>query len=76
MSNPVYLFTDIVPQALQKIGSPIVLVCSAVQGISPSNTENWTKLVRQISQQNWPGFRKNVNINKVNVLKGKFICTE
>lgn len=51
-SSPVYLFTDIVPRALEKIDSSIVLLCSSIQGISPSNSENWMKLVRQISQHN------------------------
>ena len=51
MSSPVYLFTGIVPRALDKIDSSIVLLCSSIQGISPSNSENWIKLVRQISQQ-------------------------
>ena len=58
MSSPVYLFTDIVPRALEKIDSSIVLLFSSIQGISPSNSENWLKLVRQISQQNQPNFFK------------------
>lgn len=52
MTSPVYLFTDIVPRTLQKIDSSIVLLFSSIQGISPSNSENWLKLVRQISLQN------------------------
>jgi len=58
MTSPVYLFTDIVPRALEKIDSSIVLLCSSIQGISPSNSENWIKLVRQISQQNQQSFLK------------------
>jgi hypothetical protein len=52
ISSPVYLFTDIVPRTHKRQDSSVVLHCSSIQGISPSNSENWLKLVRQISQQN------------------------
>lgn len=52
MSSPLYLFTDIVPQTVEKENVSNMLLCSSIQGISPSNSENWLKLVRQISRQN------------------------
>ncbi len=52
LSSPVFLFTDILPEAFEKIDSSFLLQCSSVQGISPVNAENWFKLVRQISLQN------------------------
>lgn len=58
ITSPVYLFTDIVPRAMEKIDSSIILLCSSIQGISPSNSENWFKLVRQISPQNQQSFLK------------------
>ncbi|MES2615790.1 MAG: hypothetical protein V4591_10290 [Bdellovibrionota bacterium] len=58
MSSPIYLFTDIVPRTLEKIDSSVVLLFSSIQGISPSNSENWLKLVRQISLQNQQTFLK------------------
>ncbi len=58
ISSPLYLFTDIVPRVLEKIDSSIILIFPSIQGISPSNSENWLKLVRQISQQESQNFFK------------------
>lgn len=58
ITSPVYLFTDIVPRELEKIDSSILLLCTSIQGISASNSENWNALVRQISQQNQHSFSK------------------
>jgi hypothetical protein len=52
ISVPVYLFTDIIPK---KISYPdkksLVLKFSSLKGISPSNAENWHKIVCQIWSQ-------------------------
>ncbi len=58
LPSPIYLFTDIVPRTLDKVGASLALLFTSVQGISPTNSENWHKLVRQISQQESPNFFK------------------
>jgi hypothetical protein len=53
INSPIYLFTDMIPTIVQNTDSSLLMVCSSVQGLSPSNFENWSKLMRQISQQNF-----------------------
>jgi len=49
--SPIYLFTDMVPRQGPKQGCSPVLKFFSIKGISPINSENWKKLVRQIWSQ-------------------------
>ncbi|BBH53640.1 hypothetical protein [Fluviispira sanaruensis] len=51
ISGPVHLFTDIVPKQIPYEGKSPLLKFVSVKGISPTNTEYWHKLVRQIWNQ-------------------------
>lgn len=51
INTPIFLFTDIVPKQVPKSSGAPILKFFAIKGISPTNTENWTKLVRQIWNQ-------------------------
>ncbi|WP_338635270.1 hypothetical protein [Spirobacillus cienkowskii] len=49
--SPIYLFTDMVPRQGAKQGCSPILKFFSIKGISPINSENWKKLVRQIWSQ-------------------------
>lgn len=52
MDAPIYLFTDMAPRAIEKSAYSTVLHLFSVQGISPSNTDSWSKFRRQFNHDN------------------------